>query len=64
MENFLSTEVMVVVGGYYLLNSLAESLPSPKEIENPWGKFLVRFLNALCGNFSTALSKRFPKLKR
>jgi hypothetical protein len=63
MENFLSTEVMVVVGGYYLLNALVESLPEPKEMESLWGKFLVKFLNALAGNFRKGLTEKFPQLK-
>lgn len=60
---FLSTEVMVVVGAYYGLNALTESLPEPKEIESLWGKFLVKFLNALAGNFRKGLTEKFPKLK-
>ena len=60
---FLSTEVIVVVGGYYLLNALVESLPDPKEIESLWGKFLVKFLNALAGNFRKGLTEKFPQLK-
>ncbi len=59
MENFLSTEVLVVVGGYYLLNALVESLPDPKEMESLWGKFL----NALAGNFRKGLTEKFPQLK-
>ena len=64
MENFLSTEVLVVVGAYYLLNALTESLPSPKEMESQWAKFLVRFLNSLAGNFRVGLTERFPQLKK
>ncbi len=60
---FLSTEVIVVVGLYYLLNALTESLPPPKEMETPLGKFLVKFLNALAGNFRKGLTEKFPKLK-
>ena len=60
---FLSTEVLVVVGGYYLLNALVESLPDPKEIDGVWGKFLVKFLNALAGNFRKGLTEKFPQLK-
>ncbi len=60
---FLSTEVMVVVGLYYGLNALTESLPDPKEMESMWGKFLVKFLNALAGNFRKGLTEKFPKLK-
>ena len=63
MENFLSTEVIVVVGLYYMLNALVESLPDPKEMETPLGKFLVKFLNALAGNFRKGLTEKFPKLK-
>ncbi len=63
MENFLSTEVIVVVGLYYMLNALVESLPDPKEMKTPLGKFLVRFLNALAGNFRKGLTEKFPKLK-
>jgi len=63
MENFLSTEVMVVVGSYYLLNALVESLPDPKKMESLWGKFLVKFLNALAGNFRKGLTEKFPQLK-
>lgn len=63
MENFLSTEVMVVVGAYYMLNALVESLPEPKEMESLWGKFLVKFLNALAGNFRKGLTEKFPQLK-
>ena len=63
MENFFSTEVLVVVGLYYLLNALTESLPDPKEMESLWGKFLVRFLNALAGNFRKGLTEKFPQLK-
>lgn len=59
---FLSTEVLVVVGLYYLLNALTESLPEPKEIESIWGKFLVKFLNALAGNFRKGLTEKFPHL--
>ena len=64
MENFLSTEVLVVVGLYYVLNSLTESLPPPKEMETPLGKFVVRFLNALAGNFRAGLTEKFPRLKK
>ena len=60
---FLSTEVMVVVGLYYLLNALVESLPDPKEMEGMRGKFLVKFLNALAGNFRKGLTEKFPQLK-
>ena len=60
---FLSTEVIVVVGLYYLLNALTESLPPPKEMETPLGKFLVKFLNALAGNFRKGLTEKFPQLK-
>ncbi len=63
MENFLSQEVLIVVGIYYLLNALTESLPDPKEMESMWGKFLVKFLNALAGNFRKGLMEKFPKLK-
>ena len=63
MENFLSQEVLIVVGVYYLLNALVESLPEPKEINNPWGKFLVKFANAAAGNFRKGLTEKFPKLK-
>lgn len=63
MENFLSREVLVVVGLYYGLNALVESLPDPKEIGSVWGKFLVKFLNALAGNFRKGLTEKFPKLK-
>ncbi|MCB7129737.1 MAG: hypothetical protein J3T61_09400 [Candidatus Brocadiales bacterium] len=60
---FLSTEVLVVVGAYYLLNALVESLPDPKEMQSVGGKFLVRFLNALAGNFRKGLTEKFPQLK-
>ena len=60
---FLSQEVLIVVGVYYLLNALTESLPSPKEMESLWGKFLVKFLNALAGNFRKGLTDKFPQLK-
>ena len=63
MENFLSQEVLIVVGVYYLLNALTESLPEPKEMQSLWGKFLVKFLNALAGNFRKGLTEKFPKLK-
>ena len=64
MENFLSQEVLIVVGLYYMLNALTESLPDPKQIEGVWGKFLVRFLNALAGNFRKGLTEKFPQLKK
>lgn len=64
MENFLSQEVLIVVGVYYMLNALTESLPPPKEIESIWGKFLVRFLNSLAGNFRAGLTEKFPRLKK
>lgn len=63
MENFFSQEVLIVVGLYYMLNALTESLPEPKEIESLWGKFLVKFLNALAGNFRKGLTEKFPQLK-
>lgn len=63
MENFLSQEVLIVVGVYYLLNALTESLPEPKEMQSLWGKFLVKFLNALAGNFRKGLTEKFPQLK-
>lgn len=63
MENFLSREVLIVVGVYYMLNALTESLPEPKELESTWAKFLVRFLNSLAGNFRKGITEKFPKLK-
>jgi len=61
--DFLSTETFVVVGLYYVLNALVESLPEPKEIGSMWGKVLVKFLNALAGNFRKGITEKYPKLK-
>ena len=63
MENFLSQEVLIVVGVYYLLNALTESLPEPSEMETKWGKFLVKFANAAVGNFRKGITEKYPKLK-
>ncbi len=59
----METETLVVVGLYYGLNALVEALPEPKEIEPMWGKVLVKFLNALAGNFRKGLTEKFPRLK-
>ncbi|KKN21154.1 hypothetical protein LCGC14_0928340 [marine sediment metagenome] len=59
----METETMVVIGLYYGLNALVESLPEPKEIEPMWGKVLVKFLNALAGNFRKGITEKYPKLK-
>ena len=59
----METETLVVIGLYYGLNALVESLPDPKEIQPMWGKILVKFLNALAGNFRKGLTEKFPKLK-
>lgn len=59
----METETLVVIGLYYGLNALVESLPEPKEIEPMWGKVLVKFLNALAGNFRKGLTEKFPRLK-
>jgi hypothetical protein len=32
-------------------------------MESLWGKFLVKFLNALAGNFRKGLTEKFPQLK-
>jgi hypothetical protein len=55
---------LIVVGIYYMLNALTESLPEPKEMQSLWGKFLVKFLNALAGNFRKGLTEKFPQLKK
>ena len=31
---------------------------------SPLGKFVVRFLNALAGNFRAGLTEKFPRLKK
>jgi len=62
--DFLSTETFVVVGVYYVLNALVESLPEPKEIESMWGKVLVKFLNSLAGNFRKGITEKYPSFKK
>ena len=61
---FLSTETIVVVGAYYVLNALVESLPDPKEIQPMWGKILVKFLNSLAGNFRKGITEKYPSFKK
>jgi len=59
----METETLVVMGVFYFLNALTESLPEPKEIQPMWGKVLVKFLNALAGNFRKGITEKYPKLK-